>query len=63
MDRDLQVKLAVYGHFAESGRRPSPLPIGSASLPKMCSTRTGASEPNGTRKRMTSVRRSQCVDE
>ena len=24
MDRDLQVKLAVYGHFAETGRRPSP---------------------------------------
>jgi hypothetical protein len=23
MDRDLQVKLAVYGHFAETGRRPS----------------------------------------
>ena len=24
MDRDLQVKLAVYVHFAETGRRPSP---------------------------------------
>ena len=24
MDRDLQVKLAVYGHFARTGRRPSP---------------------------------------
>jgi hypothetical protein len=24
MDRDLQVKLAVYGHFAQTGRRPSP---------------------------------------
>jgi hypothetical protein len=24
MDRDLQVKLAVYGHFAETGRRPLP---------------------------------------
>ena len=23
MDRDLRVKLAVYGHFAETGRRPS----------------------------------------
>jgi hypothetical protein len=24
MDRDLQVKLAVYAHFAQTGRRPSP---------------------------------------
>src|SRR5262245_48707342 len=29
MDRDLQVKLAVYGHFAETGRRPSPDEIGA----------------------------------
>jgi hypothetical protein len=28
MDRDLQVKLAVYGHFAETGRRPSPDEMG-----------------------------------
>jgi hypothetical protein len=28
MDRDLQVKLAVYGYFAETGRRPSPDAIG-----------------------------------
>jgi hypothetical protein len=28
MDRDLQVKLAVYGHFAQTGRRPSPDEIG-----------------------------------
>lgn len=28
MDRDLQVKLAVYRHFAETGRRPSPDAIG-----------------------------------
>ena len=28
MDRDLQVKLAVYGHFATTGRRPSPDQIG-----------------------------------
>lgn len=24
MDFDTQIKLAVYGHFAETGRRPSP---------------------------------------
>jgi hypothetical protein len=28
MDRDLQVKLAVYAHFAETGRRPSPDDVG-----------------------------------
>jgi hypothetical protein len=28
MDRDLQVKLAVYGHFAQTGRPPSPDDIG-----------------------------------
>jgi hypothetical protein len=28
MDRDLQVKLAVYGHFARTGRPPSPGEIG-----------------------------------
>jgi hypothetical protein len=28
MDRDLQVKLALYDHFARTGRRPSPDEIG-----------------------------------
>ena len=28
MDRDLRIKLAVYAHFAETGRRPSPGEIG-----------------------------------
>ena len=28
MDRDLRIKLAVYAHFAETGRRPSPDEMG-----------------------------------
>jgi hypothetical protein len=28
MDRDLQVKVAVYAHFAQAGRRPSPNEVG-----------------------------------
>jgi len=28
VDRDLQIKLAVYAYFAETGRRPSPAEIG-----------------------------------
>jgi hypothetical protein len=43
MEFDTQVKLAVYSHFAETGRRPSPREVAGRvrSDVKVCSTPTG----------------------
>ncbi len=62
MDFDIQVKLAIYKHFAETGRRPSPAEVaervgaevGSVldAYPRLRAQRVLALEPDGSSIRM-----------
>jgi hypothetical protein len=62
MDFDTQIKLAVYRHFAETGRRPSPEEVGERvgsdvqsvleAYPRLRAQRVLALEPDGSSIRM-----------